>query len=229
LGRLKTKKRVKRTSSFPVIAAFFHKLHELFYRHRIFPHSKRLSQFDLVLSFIVFPSQKTQGGDKHPVLYVSHDDAVAHTAWLSEQTGKTYGLPTEEQWEYACRAGTTTPSHFGDYVTTEQANYDGRYPYGDNQKGENRGTTIPVGRFPANAFGLHDMLGNVWEWCLDQREDQEEERKQKFNGRSGGASCVIRGGGWRCGALSMRSANRAYISRKNQCNVLGYRVMRKVP
>jgi formylglycine-generating enzyme required for sulfatase activity len=86
---------------------------------------------------------------------------------LSKATGREYRLPSEAEWEYACRAGTTTPFHFGETITTDLANYNGNYTYGSGSKGQYRKQTTDVGSFPANAFGLHDMHGNVWEWCQD--------------------------------------------------------------
>jgi len=102
-----------------------------------------------------------------PVEKVSWHDAVEFCARLSKQTGREYRLPSEAEWEYACRAGTITPFHFGETITTDLANYDGNYIYGSGSKGQYRGQTTDVGSFPANAFGLHDMHGNVWEWCED--------------------------------------------------------------
>ena len=107
-------------------------------------------------------------GEGLPVECVSWHDAMEFCRRLSQQTGHTYTLPSEAQWEYACRAGTTTPFSFGDTITTDQANYDGNYTYGNGPKGEYRQQTTPVGMFPPNDWGLHDMHGNVWEWCLDQ-------------------------------------------------------------
>jgi formylglycine-generating enzyme required for sulfatase activity len=90
--------------------------------------------------------------------------AEAFCQRLSKMTGKTYRLPSEAEWEYACRAGTTTPFHFGETMTTKLANYDGDYTYALEPKGIDRQKTTEVGRFPPNAFGLYDMHGNVWEW-----------------------------------------------------------------
>ncbi|MCF4968959.1 SUMF1/EgtB/PvdO family nonheme iron enzyme [Nostoc sp. CMAA1605] len=106
-------------------------------------------------------------GDKRPVEQVSWDDAVEFCQKLSQKTGKTYRLPSEAEWEYACRAGTTTPFYFGETITTDLVNYDGNYPYGAAPKGEYRKETTNVGIFPPNAFGLYDMCGNIWEWCQD--------------------------------------------------------------
>jgi len=106
-------------------------------------------------------------GDTRPVEQVSWLDAMEFCHRLSQHTGKNYTLPSESQWEYACRAGTTTPFHFGATLTPDLANYDGNYVYGNGPKGNYRKQTTDVASFPANAWGLHDMHGNVWEWCRD--------------------------------------------------------------
>ncbi|MEM1394261.1 MAG: bifunctional serine/threonine-protein kinase/formylglycine-generating enzyme family protein, partial [Cyanobacteria bacterium P01_H01_bin.150] len=106
-------------------------------------------------------------GKKQPVEKVSWNNAVEFCTKLSELTGKEYRLPSEAEWEYACRAGTTTPFHFGETITTDLANYNGDYIYGAAPKGKYRQETTDVGTFRANSFGLYDMHGNVWEWCLD--------------------------------------------------------------
>jgi formylglycine-generating enzyme required for sulfatase activity len=106
-------------------------------------------------------------GEKNPVENVTWNDAQEFCKKLSQQTGRQYRLPSEAEWEYACRAGTTTPFHFGETITTDLANYDGNYTYGSGTKGVYRIKTTPVGSFPANEFGLCDMHGNVWEWCAD--------------------------------------------------------------
>ena len=105
--------------------------------------------------------------DNRPVEQVSWLDALEFCNRLSQRTGRTYTLPSEAQWEYACRAGTTTPFYFGATLSPELANYNGNYAYADGPQGIDREQTTPVGMFAANAWGLHDMHGNVWEWCLD--------------------------------------------------------------
>ncbi|XGB43530.1 MAG: formylglycine-generating enzyme family protein [Nodosilinea sp. LVE1205-7] len=124
-------------------------------------------------------------GDKRPVESVSWNDAVEFCDRLSQRLGQPYTLPSEAQWEYACRAGTTTPFYFGDTITTDLANYRGSdleyyesltYPgfYGQGPRGAFRAQTTDVGIFPPNGFGLYDMHGNVSEWCLDHFHDNYE-------------------------------------------------------
>jgi formylglycine-generating enzyme required for sulfatase activity len=112
--------------------------------------------------------------DQRPVEQVSWHDAMEFCQRLSRRTGRTYTLPSEAQWEYTCRAGLNTPFCFGKTITTELANYDGNSTYADGPKGDYRKETTPMGIFPANAWGLHDMHGNVWEWCLDHWHDSYE-------------------------------------------------------
>ena len=107
------------------------------------------------------------GRRRRPVINVSWHDAQAYCAWLSAQTGMHYRLPSEAEWEYACRAGTVTPFYFGNTITPQQANYDGNYAYNSGVKGEYRGKTVAIDQFQPNPFGLYQMHGNVWEWCED--------------------------------------------------------------
>jgi formylglycine-generating enzyme required for sulfatase activity len=150
-------------------------------------------------------------GANRPVEKILWNDAQVFCKKLSQQTGRTYRLPSEAEWEYACRAGTTTPFHLGPTITPELANYNGLYSYGSGPEGQYRQQTIPVGSFAANGFGLHDMHGNVYEWCLDNWHNS-------YNGvptdgsawvEKGDSSYkVLRGGSWRYGPWNCRSANR---------------------
>jgi formylglycine-generating enzyme required for sulfatase activity len=144
-------------------------------------------------------------GANRPVEQVSWYDAVEFCSRLSQHTGKSYSLPSEAEWEYACRAGTTTPFHFGETITTDLANYDANYIYGAGVKGTYREETTVVGSFGvANAFGLYDMHGNVWEWCLDDWHDNYEgaptdgsawlDDNDNLYQKQG--SVVLRGGSW---------------------------------
>jgi formylglycine-generating enzyme required for sulfatase activity len=159
------------------------------------------------------PFEGARGGSPtrwdRPVEQVSWYDAVEFCARLSKLTGKEYRLPSEAEWEYACRAGTTTPFHFGETITGELANYNASRTYADEPKGEYRQQTTPVGQFPPNAFGLYDMHGNVWEWCLDPW----HENYQGEPPRDG--SVVLRGGSWfndpyHCRSACRRSFRRGY-------------------
>ncbi|MGD1701155.1 SUMF1/EgtB/PvdO family nonheme iron enzyme [Dapis sp. BLCC M229] len=138
-------------------------------------------------------------GANRPVEKVSWNDATEFCQKLSEITGKKYSLPSESQWEYACRAGTTTPFYFGETITSELVNYDGNYPYGDAPKGIYREKTTDVGIFPPNPFGLYDMHGNVWEWCADNWHDNYEGAPTDGSAwETGGDSNrrLLRGGSW---------------------------------
>jgi formylglycine-generating enzyme required for sulfatase activity len=155
-------------------------------------------------------------GNNLPVECVSWLDAIEFCARLSKHTGREYRLPSEAEWEYACRAGTVTPFHFGETITTELVNYDGNLPYGAAPKGENRESTTEVGKFPPNAFGLHDMHGNIWELCEDDwhlnynRAPVDgrawiDENKSRYGD---GVCKVMRGGSWLYTAGVCRSASR---------------------
>jgi len=165
------------------------------------------------------PDPSNFKGEDLPVEQVSWYDAVEFCKRLSKATGKEYRLPSEAEWEYACRAGTTTPFYFGETITTELVNYRGIdldvgtvYPgnYANGPKGEYRAKTTPVGSFPANAFGLYDLHGNVWEWCADTY--QESFAGAPTDGSAwvtkDNSSYVLRGGSWNLNPLYCRSAYR---------------------
>ena len=173
-------------------------------------------------------------GDDRPVERVSWLDAVEFCARLSKYTGRNYGLPSEAQWEYACRAGTTTPFHFGETITTDLANYDGNYTYGQGTKGKDRGETTPVGSFEvANAFGLYDMHGNVYEWCEDDMHDNYKGAPNDGSPWLSGnqnttkyATKVLRGGSWYFNPRGCRSALRDfYYSDETVYSYIGFRLV----
>ena len=175
------------------------------------------------------PDDQGWGKGKHPVIGVSWTDAKAYTAWLSRKTGKQYRLPSETEWEYAARAGTATPFSFGATITTTQANFDGTTPYGGGAKGDNRQKTMPVGSFPANAFGVHDMHGNVWEWIEDCWSDEYTAANPSDGKPYVKADCgghVMRGGSWEDYPGDVRSAARVGSGNDEQSWADGFRVAR---
>jgi formylglycine-generating enzyme required for sulfatase activity/tRNA A-37 threonylcarbamoyl transferase component Bud32 len=165
-------------------------------------------------------------GNNRPVEQVSWDDAVAFCQKLSQKTGKNYKLPSEAQWEYACRAGTTTPFYFGETITPDLVNYDGNYAYAAAPKGKYRKQTTDVGTFPPNPFGLYDMHGNVWEWCEDDW--QKNYINAPLNGSasiSQSTNNVLRGGSWLSNPGHCRSASRGYCVAGFGDYDLGFRVV----
>ena len=150
-----------------------------------------------------------QDNANNPVENVSWDDVQAFIQRLNQsQPGLLARLPSEAEWEYACRAGTSTPFAFGDNIATEQVNYNGDYPYAAAAKGENRKKTLPVKSLPANPWGLYEMHGNVWEWCADWYGDYEHTAAIDPAGPREGSGRVLRGGSWGNFARSTRSAYR---------------------
>jgi len=146
--------------------------------------------------------------DGHPVTCVSWNDVQKFIEWLNKKGESSYSLPTEAEWEYAARAGTTTPFAFGECLSTDKANYSGNYPLEGCKTGEYRQKTIPVGSLEANKWGLYDMHGNVWEWCQDWYEDYPTGSVVDPAGPSSGVSRVLRGGSWSSHARYCRSAYR---------------------
>ena len=146
--------------------------------------------------------------------------------WNRNATG--YRLPTEAEWEYACRAGTPTPFNTGNNITTAQANYNGNSPYNDNARGENREETTPVGSFPANAWGLFDMHGNVWEWCWDWHGAYSSGAQTNPVGAASGVGRVIRGGSWLDDGQLLRSACLGSYVSSRRADIIGFRLVRSL-
>ena len=187
-----------------------------------------------------------RGGSNRPVENVSWYDTVEFCARLLQRTGRPYRLPSEAQWEYACRAGTTTPFYFGETLTSDLANYHVTETYGNEPKGIYRQETTPVGQFPPNAFGLYDLHGNVWEWCADpwhenyqgvptqgevwEQQNKNDNRYQVYrvenlvNLLNDKERRCLRGGSWYNDPDVCRSANRARYNPDVCVNGCGFRV-----
>ncbi|HEY8563588.1 MAG TPA: formylglycine-generating enzyme family protein [Pyrinomonadaceae bacterium] len=165
--------------------------------------------------------------ESFPVVNVWLEKAIEFCARLSKITGEKFRLPSEAEWEYACRAGTTTPFSFGKTITTDLANFNGEQPFRETPRGEFRKRLTPVGSFPPNNFGLYDMHGNVWEWCADVwHEDYTDAPTDGSAWLSGGdqSYCVQRGGSWLDRAANCRSAFRVGDIAHNDENIVGLRV-----
>jgi formylglycine-generating enzyme required for sulfatase activity len=166
-------------------------------------------------------------GDNLPVERVSWNDAQEFCARLSRMANKTYRLPAEAEWEYACRGGTTTPFYCGETISTDLANYNGNYTYGQGQKGQYREKTTEVGIFPANPFGLYDMCGNVWEWCEDKWHETYINAPIDGNAWTSLSSelRLLRGGSWVYYPRLCRSAYRLNFSPDYSNNRNGFRLV----
>jgi formylglycine-generating enzyme required for sulfatase activity len=165
-------------------------------------------------------------GEKRPVENVSWEAAVEFCAKLSQKTGKKYHLLSEAEWEYACRAGTTTPFHFGETITPELANYAGNHPYANAPKGLNRRQATDVGSFSPNAFGLYDMHGNVYDWCSDKwHENYNGAPTDGSSWDTGTDNCrVARGGSWDYDAAGSRAVCRISVGARDHTALIGFRV-----
>ena len=178
------------------------------------------------------PDDKGWGPRRRPVIEVNWDDAQAYVAWLSLATGRQYRLPSETEWEYAARAGTTTPFSFEGALSSEKANYDANLVWSDSQQGAYLAQTMPVERYDthANAFGLSGMHGNVAEWTQDCY-------TKDYRGHLGDgvaredAECAyrtLRGGSWDDGPWSLRSAWRQPVAPSERHDFVGFRVARRL-
>ena len=158
------------------------------------------------------------GRGNRPVISVSWEDSNEYVRWLSSETGEQYRLLSESEWEYVARAGTTGPFHFGSTISTDQANYDWHH-----------GQTLPVGSFPSNNFGLHDMHGNVWEWVEDCWHSDYSGAPTDGSAWTSGNDCdhrVLRGGSWYNSPWNLRAADRSWIGIGYRSFVFGIRVAR---
>ena len=167
------------------------------------------------------PDDGGWGRGNRPVIHVSWDDAVAFAAWM----GPGCRLPTEAEWEYACRAGTTTPFNTGLCLSTSQANYNGNYPYSGCSAGSELGSTQPVGSYAPNAWGLYDMHGNVWEWCSDWYGSYSGVSQNNPTGPASGSNRVLRGGSWNDYGRHCRSAFRNTYGPSYRDNFIGFRLV----
>jgi formylglycine-generating enzyme required for sulfatase activity len=172
-------------------------------------------------------------GDDRPVVNVSWQDAMEFCRRLSLRSGKIYTLPSEAQWEYACRAGSTTPFHCGATLSPQLANYDASSSYAGGPTGEYRRRTTDVGSFPANAWGLQDMHGNLWDWCLDHWHDSyvEGDNKAPTDGSAWMKESAeanepreLRGGSWGSALKNCRSACRSLNAPDAADEDVGFRV-----
>ncbi|MGK7892307.1 MAG: formylglycine-generating enzyme family protein, partial [Xenococcus sp. (in: cyanobacteria)] len=159
-------------------------------------------------------------GDNRPVEQVTWDEAVDFCKKLSRQTGREYRLPTEAEWEYACRAGTTTAYYFGENITEDLVNY-----Y------KTVGETNAVGQYPSNGFGLYDMHGNVWDLCQDNWHNKYDNAPKdgKRWGSGSSSKTVIRGGSWCDAPYNCRSAYRISYLRGDRSSFIGFRVVCVAP
>ena len=166
-------------------------------------------------------------GDNYPVSTLSWEEAVLFTEKLSQKTGRKFRLPTEAEWEYACRAGSTTPFNTGENLTTDQANYDGDQPYNGNEKGQSVGNMTAVGFYAPNAFGLYDMHGNVSEFVSDfySKEYYSSSPKTNPTGPAEGSTRVVRGGYWFGSAAECRSAYREAFKPDITSHLIGFRLV----
>jgi formylglycine-generating enzyme required for sulfatase activity len=189
---------------------------------------RKVAQMPQVNMFLVTDPSWFKG-DQLPVEQVSWEEAMEFCARLARETGREYRLPAEAEWEYACRAGTRTPFHFGETITSEIANFNGNDSYGSAPKGSYRQRTTPVGGMGIpNTFGLYDMHGNVWEWCLDAWHENyigAPANGAAWEGDSMSAR-VLRGGGWLSEAAGCRAASRGNGAPAYKIAAHGFRIAR---
>lgn len=202
-------------------------------------HSVKIPEFYLAQTLItqaqwaaVFPDKEigSRGKPQLPVHSINWLDAIAFCKLLSQKTGRKYRLPSEAEWEYACRSNSTAPFAYGDTIVSSIVNCNGEQPYAQAPKGGWRQAATPVATFPPNRFGLYDMHGNLWEWCLDEWFDSyrnaptDGSPRGNMQARDGLQSRVVRGGSWFSYPNSCRAANRAGLFASFRHEHYGFRV-----
>jgi formylglycine-generating enzyme required for sulfatase activity len=183
------------------------------------------------------------GGPDHPMENIRWNHAVEFCRRLTalpeeKKAGRVYRLPTEAEWEYACRAGSTTPFHYGGSLSSKEANFNGEFPYGGAGKGPYLRRTAKVGSYKPNAWGLYDMHGNVWEWCSDWYDPDYYKKSPKTDPKGPDKGVlptdykdfyrVVRGGGWVDEARGCRSAYRFRAMPHDGYQIVGFRVVCEV-
>lgn len=200
---------------------------------KMMKHEVTWAQYQPCLDAGVCSDNTSDGGDhgwgkgNRPVIEVSWDDTQDYIRWLNQKTGMNFRLPSEAEWEYAARAGTTTAFSTGDRISTSQANFNGNYTHNGSSKGQYRNKTIPVGSFQPNNFGLYDMHGNVWEWTQDCWNDSYSGAPSNGAAWESG-NCdirVLRGGSWSYKPSWLRSANRHGNEATYRNDVYGFRLV----
>ncbi len=193
------------------------------------PLTFRLYDAHCRAEFLDPPADEGWGRDDRPVINVTYWSAAEYCEWLSRRSARRIRLPTEAEWEYACRAGAATPFWTGERIAPDQANFDARYSYNDSPKGEARGRTTPADQFPANPWGLHDMHGNVWEWCASVFDQGYTglERLDASRNREDSRERVVRGGSWYNVPSGIRCAVRNKLNPNLHFFKVGFRLVRE--
>lgn len=173
---------------------------------------------------VLYCNERSKKEGLTPAYVLSGSEERPVVAWNRSANG--YRLPTEAEWEYACRAGSLSPFNTGGNISAGQTNYYGRYPYNNAPSQVYREKTVPVGSFAPNAWGLYDMHGNVWEWCWDVYGEYAAGEQKGPAGAEAGALRVNRGGGWNDFGRHLRSAYRAAHNPENRTFNIGFRVAR---